>query len=145
MAGAKNGVFAEKISPYLRKKIEEAGEPLPFLDLQYAVDPSEAVEQNGWQHYDQKGCMEASCRASGLDQLTFHELRHTYASSLLNSGVPLANVAAQLGHADTRMVERYYGHLSQSAHAEFIRKMAPVLDLSKPGKKVGGRIASSHR
>lgn len=46
MAGAKNGVFAEKISPYLRKKIEEAGEPLPFLDLQYVVDPSEAVEQN---------------------------------------------------------------------------------------------------
>jgi hypothetical protein len=45
MAGAKNGVFAEKISPYLRKKIEEAGEPLPFLDLQYTVDPSEAVEQ----------------------------------------------------------------------------------------------------
>ncbi|RNG21621.1 hypothetical protein [Streptomyces botrytidirepellens] len=43
MAGAKNGVFAEKISPFLRTKIEEAGEPLPFLDLQYVVDPSEAV------------------------------------------------------------------------------------------------------
>ncbi|BCL27535.1 radical SAM protein [Streptomyces aurantiacus] len=45
MAGAKNGVFAEKISPYLRKKMEEAGGSLPFLDIQYAVDPSEAVEQ----------------------------------------------------------------------------------------------------
>ncbi|MFE7192004.1 radical SAM protein [Kitasatospora sp. NPDC057541] len=43
MAGAKNGVFAEKISPYLRRKREEAGEPLPFLDLQYVIDPAETA------------------------------------------------------------------------------------------------------
>ena len=30
-----------------------------------------------------------------------------------------------LGHSDTRMVEKHYGHLSQSYVAEAIRKGAP--------------------
>jgi len=29
-------------------------------------------------------------------------------------GVPLAVIAAQLGHADTRMVEKHYAHLATS-------------------------------
>ncbi|MFJ9889764.1 radical SAM protein [Streptomyces sp. NPDC091287] len=47
MAGAKNGVFAEKLSPYLRQKMAEEKYPgeLSFLDLQYVVDPSEAVDR----------------------------------------------------------------------------------------------------
>jgi integrase len=65
----------------------------------------------------------------------FHELRHTYASTLVNAGVPLAYVAAQLGHTDTTMVEKYYGHLSPSALADSIRKLAPVLRISKPKVK----------
>ncbi len=53
--------------------------------------------------------------------LTFHELRQTYASILVNHGVALAYVAAQLGHTDTRMFEQYYGHLCPNAQAEAIR------------------------
>lgn len=43
----------------------------------------------------------ATC--SRLDPLTFHQLRHTYASRLVMRGVPLTVVARQLGHKDTRM------------------------------------------
>src|SRR4051794_21063333 len=47
LAGAKDGVFAEKISPYLRQKMAERGSSaeLSFLDLQYVVDPSENVSR----------------------------------------------------------------------------------------------------
>ena len=34
-------------------------------------------------------------------------------------------VAKNLGHADTRMVERHYGHLAPSYVADEIRKGAP--------------------
>ena len=88
-----------------------------------------AQETTSWAAHDQKPYMARACAASKLEPLTFHELRHTYASALVNAGVPLAYVAAQLGHADTRMVEKYYGHLAPSAVADSIRSLAPVLGL----------------
>jgi integrase len=62
-----------------------------------------------------------------LRSVSFYELRQTYASMLVNRGVPLAYVVAQLGHSDTRMVEKHYGHLAPSAMAESIRTLAPEL------------------
>jgi hypothetical protein len=36
-------------------------------------------------------------------------------------GVPLAVIAAQLGHSDTRMAEKHYGHLAPSYVANTVR------------------------
>jgi hypothetical protein len=41
------------------------------------------------------------------------------------NGVPLMVVAKNLGHVDTRMVERHYGHLAPSFIADAIRAGAP--------------------
>lgn len=45
-------------------------------------------------------------------ELTFHGLRHTYASQLVQSGASLIAVADQLGHANTQTVSAIYGHLA---------------------------------
>lgn len=82
-----------------------------------------------WTRPELSRMMRDACDAASLDHLTFHELRHTYASSLVNAGVPLVFVAQQLGHRDTRMVEKHYGHLCSSAKAEAIKKMAPKLGI----------------
>lgn len=42
-----------------------------------------------------------------------NDLRRTFASWLVQNGVPLHVVAKLLGHSSTRMVERVYGKLSQ--------------------------------
>src|SRR5262249_39576386 len=55
----------------------------------------------------------------------FHALRHTYASHAIMGGAPLFVVAKNLGHADTKMVEQHYGHLSASYVADAIRAAAP--------------------
>lgn len=52
---------------------------------------------------------------------TFHTLRHTYASHLVQAGVPLLFVAGVLGHGDTRMVEKHYGHLASSQVANPVK------------------------
>jgi hypothetical protein len=39
--------------------------------------------------------------------------------------VPLMVVSKNLGHRDTRMVERFYGHLAPSFNADAIRAGAP--------------------
>ena len=41
------------------------------------------------------------------------------------NGVALLVVAKNLGHADTRMVEKHYGHLAPSFMADAIRSGAP--------------------
>lgn len=64
-------------------------------------------------------------RAKITPPITFHGLRHTYASHSVMNGVPLIVVAQNLGHADTRMCERHYGHLAKSFVADAIRAGAP--------------------
>jgi integrase len=69
--------------------------------------------------------LEANQRAKIDPPITFHGLRHCWASLAIMNGTPLLVVAKNLGHADGRMVERHYGHLSQNFIADEIRKGAP--------------------
>src|SRR5688500_10492728 len=55
---------------------------------------------------------------------TFHGLRHTWASHRVMAGAPLLVVAQVLGHADTRMVEKHYGHLAPSYVRDVVRATA---------------------
>jgi integrase len=73
------------------------------------------------------------CKALGF-KTTFHGLRHTYASMLVNSGCPLFVVARQLGHSDTKMVEKRYGHLAPSFIADSVRAAMPELGILEPAK-----------
>jgi integrase len=71
----------------------------------------------------------ASDRAKLEPPATFHILRHTYASALAMRGVPMGVIAAQLGHADTRMTEKHYAHLAPNYVAETVRAALPSLGI----------------
>ena len=49
-------------------------------------------------------------RFSMPDGCTFHWLRHTHATILLSSGVPVAAVSMRLGHKDPSITYRVYAH-----------------------------------
>jgi integrase len=79
-----------------------------------------------WRKSHQTRPMIDACdRAKIEPAASFHSLRHTYASHAVMAGAPLLVVAKNLGHADTRMVEKHYGHLSQSYLADAMRAAAP--------------------
>lgn len=48
---------------------------------------------------------------AGLEDVRFHDLRHTFASRLVQGGVPLYDVMHLLGHKSLKMVQRY-AHLA---------------------------------
>ena len=54
-------------------------------------------------------------------------MRHTYASQAVMAGIPLNVVAKQLGHSDTRTLERHYAHLSENYVDELIGAKMPNL------------------
>lgn len=51
----------------------------------------------------------------GLRKIRFHDLRHTFASVLLNNDVPLINVSNFLGHSDISTTANIYAHLDKSS------------------------------
>ncbi len=52
---------------------------------------------------------------AGLADVTFHVLRHTFASILIDQGRDITYVAEQLGHSDPSFTLRRYGHLFNKA------------------------------
>jgi len=79
-----------------------------------------------WGPSNQTAPINEACRCAGIvPPINFHCLRHTYASLSVMNGAPLHAVAKNLGHADTQMVERYYGHLAPTYIARVIRAAAP--------------------
>lgn len=88
-----------------------------------------------WLKDDTKPFMKRACEKAEIEYLTFHELRHTYASALVNEGISLKIIADQLGHRDTRMVEEHYGHLAKGAVAKMLNRQGPKLRLTSAVKR----------
>jgi len=78
-------------------------------------------------------------RAAGLDHATPHQLRHTYATALVNAGVSLQSLMALLGHVSAEMSLRYGRLFDETVRAEYQRAlnlakehMGPVLAVATP-------------
>jgi integrase len=89
-----------------------------------------------WLKSHQTRPMRDACQRASIEPTAnFHVLRHTWASLSIMNGVPLMVVAKNLGHADTRMVERHYGHLAASYITDAIRAGAPRFGI-EPDKTI---------
>ena len=78
----------------------------------------------------------AVAQAKISPRITFHGLRHSFASLSVMAGVPLHVVARSLGHVDQRMVERVYGHITDSYLKDEIKRGAPMFGLASDSKVV---------
>jgi integrase len=90
-----------------------------------------------WLKSHQTRPMKDACENGKIDPpASFHVLRHTYASLMIMNGGALMVVARNLGHADTRMVEKHYGHLAQTFITDAIRAAAPRFGIKAEGNVV---------
>lgn len=87
-----------------------------------------------WGTSEQARRIIAACSVAKIDPvITFHGLRHTFASILAEKGVPLMFIASVLGHRDTRMVEKHCAHLAPSIVAQAIRDNLPTFGVQVAG------------
>ena len=79
-------------------------------------------DAGAWGKSHQHRPLQIACGAARISPaISFHVLRHTYASRLARSGVSMLVIAAQLGHADTRITVKHYAHLAPDHVAQAVR------------------------
>lgn len=63
--------------------------------------------RTGKRLFDIKGGFLRAAKKAGLEDFRFHDLRHTAATRMADSGADGFTLAAILGHSDIRMTARY--------------------------------------
>lgn len=109
-----------------------------FSHITAGRKPKEHVflRSNGkvWKTSEQFRPMCEACNAAKIEGVTFHILRHSYASHSLMAGMTIEVLAQQLGHKDTRITMRHYAHLCPTFKQESVRQNAPSFGFAaKPG------------
>ena len=77
---------------------------------------------------DDQSAWNAACRRTGIEDFRFHDLRHTWASWLIQSGVPLSVLQEMGGWESIEMVRRY-AHLAPNYLTEHAKQMTQFLGL----------------
>ena len=81
--------------------------------------PSESKEGH---MLDFKNSWKNICKLANLQDVRVHDLRHTYASLLINNGISLSVIGKLLGHRNTSTTERY-AHLNDTT----LRKASNII------------------
>lgn len=82
----------------------QEGNPLDYYNLKH-------------RHFEK--CLEAA----KLRRIRFHDLRHTFASLLIQNGESLAYIKDQLGHSSIKMTVDVYGHLVPGANRAAVNRL----------------------
>ena len=84
------------------------------------------ADGKAWGKSHQNRPMQKACEIAKITPaVSFHILRHTYAATLAQQGIPLQVIAKAIGDSDTRIVERHYAHLAPDYVLDTLRKGMP--------------------
>ncbi|UZW16359.1 tyrosine-type recombinase/integrase [Clostridium pasteurianum] len=59
--------------------------------------------------------------------MTFHQLKHTYATLLISSGQEIKSVSKRLGHSNTTTTLNIYTHTDRSSDKKAAEEMEKIL------------------
>ncbi len=78
----------------------------------------------------------SALKRAGLRQIRFHDLRHSYASLLINNNANIKYVQKQLGHSSCQVTLDTYSHLIPEVGQEAISKLEVINNKSKDKRSV---------
>ena len=83
-----------------------------------------------------------ACADAGVTVITFHELRHTFATRMAAQGVPLRKLQEWLGHADIKTTQIYM-HYAPDEHE--VAMVNDGLLAARPlGSNLGSNVSATH-
>lgn len=104
------------LSVSLAKRLETYGVGKPLqAEFQGGTKPTGGLVVGTLSYKPFASSLAAAAAVNGLGHVRIHDLRHTYCSLLVQSGVSLSQVSRLAGHSSTRVTERY----ADAADAQF--------------------------
>lgn len=84
------------------------------LNLVFPNEAGKPMNHNNLvsRHFD------SALRHAGIDRIRFHDLRHTFASMLIEQGENIKYIQSQLGHSTPTVTLNVYAHLMKSENQE---------------------------
>jgi len=82
--------------------------------------------------------------AAGLRRVTWHSLRHSFASLLIQNGASLAYVKEQMGHCSIQVTVDIYGHLVPGGNIKWIDQLSSNGE-TEPKVEPEARVAARSR
>ena len=81
-------------------------------------------------------------RQAGLEEVRFHDLRHTFASIMLLCGAKPKVISEALGHASVAFTMDVYSHIIDGMQSEAMALLDEVLPVGKNGvsQKINGNL-----
>jgi len=79
--------------------------------------------------------LKKACRRTGLEDVTWYTLRHTFATCLNSGGADLVRVKELFGHSDLKTTMRY-AHTNREAKQKAVARLGVNL-VSSPIRKAG--------
>ena len=64
------------------------------------------------------------CKRIGIEETTFHSLRHSFCTILAKQGVPLKTASILMGHSDISVTAKIYTHVDDAEKKKGIEKLA---------------------
>jgi integrase len=106
-----------------RERLHQCGVLTPFVFPSIRNPSERMVEVNkAWA---------VACKSAGLTAVRLHDLRHSFASALVSSGLNLPVIGALLGHARAQTTHRY-SHLYDDTLRDAVERVGALT--SGPGK-----------
>lgn len=128
-----------------------SSELMAILDRQAAMkDPAADKDTPIFDKTNHRKIWAASLQEVGIEDFTWHDCRHTFATWLRKSGAPIEVVQRALGHASLAMTMKY-AHVDDAEVRNALRQLptlapntkadANVIPLKRKGKRGGGEPA----
>jgi integrase len=108
------------------------------LDLMF---PNTAGKPENHSNVVRRG-FKPALRCAGLREIRFHDLRHTFASLLIDNQEHPKYIQSQMGHSSIKVTMDVYGHLMSATNARAAEKLAKLALGEKPSDTVSSKTVA---
>ena len=106
--------------------------PPCVLDLIFPNEAGNPINHSNmlWRHFF------PALRKAGIKRIRFHDLRHTYASLLIEQGENIKYIQNQLGHSSPTVTLNVYAHLMKPTNQESAMRLENTIFETSGSKMV---------
>jgi len=109
--------------------------PKTELDLIFPNNAGEPIDKNNLIKRE----FDSALKKAGIERIRFHDLRHTYASLMIEQGENIKYIQTQLGHSSPMVTLNVYAHLMKETNQEAVVRLENTI-FEEDGSKMVAEI-----